>query len=163
MFAVLLAAAALAITAAAKQPTSVADPVLTPGVVRSDLTLEQIRATKWGEDHRLVSAAMKAQVYARYGFTGRTDPRCTPDPAHRAQTCEIDHRVPRCAGGADDLKNLSPQPYGGPWNAHDKDRVEAHVCRLIVTGAISLEAAQAIFLGDWTVAYLEFFGAPPTR
>lgn len=143
-----------------RQPTSVADSILTPGVVRADLTLDQIKATKWGLDHRLVTAAMKAQTYARYGFTGPHDPRCTPNPKFPAQTCEVDHKVPRCAAGADDILNLSPQPYGGDYNAHQKDRVEAKVCRMLVHDQIGLTDAQAIFLGDWTVTYDAWFGAP---
>jgi hypothetical protein len=141
------------------QPTSVADAVLTPGVVRQDLTLEQIKTTKWGDDHRAVTEAMKAEVYRRYGFSGPKDPRCTPD--RNGETCEVDHRLPRCAGGADAIENLSPQPYGGAWNAHMKDRVEDRACRAIQDGSMSLTDAQAIFLGDWTVTYRTWFGDPP--
>lgn len=153
-------AAALVAMGGAPQPTSVADPTLTPGVVRSDITLEQIKVTKWGQDRRAVTAAMKATVYRRYGFSGPHDPRCTPDA--NGKTCEVDHRVPRCAGGADDIANLSPQPYGGPWNAHMKDRVEDHACKLLDAGQINLPQAQAIFLGDWTETYRQWFGEPPT-
>lgn len=147
----------------APQPTSVADPKLTPGVTRSDLTPDQIKATKWGHDARAVTTAMKAEVYREYGFSGRTDPRCTPDPNDQKQTCEVDHRVPRCLGGADVIGNLSPQPYGGPWNAHMKDRVEARACKLFDAGQLDLKAAQAIFLGDWTVTYRQWFGDPAAK
>jgi hypothetical protein len=136
MFSILLAAAVA--LSPVKQPTSVADPILTPGVVRTDLTLDQIKATKWGLDRRLVSARMKAEVYARYGFSGPHDLRCTPNPKDPRRTCEVDHRVPRCAGGADDIANLSPQPYGGDYNAHQKDRVEVKVCRMLIHDQIAL-------------------------
>lgn len=151
---------AVAVVGGQPQPTSVADPILTPGVVRTDLTLEQIKATHWGKDHRLVTDAMKREVFARYGFSGDDDPRCTPNPNAPKQRCEIDHRVPRCAGGADDILNLSPEPYGGPWGARMKDRVEARACRRLVRDQITLDAAQAIFLGDWTVTYRAWFGEP---
>jgi hypothetical protein len=142
------------------QPTSVANMNLSPGEVRTDLTEAQIRATKWGHDERAVTEAMKAEVYARYGFSGRSDPRCTPDPNDPKQTCEVDHRIPRCLGGADVIANLSPQPYGGPWNAHMKDRVEARACKLFSTGKLPLGEARSIFTGDWTVTYREWFGEP---
>lgn len=157
----LLAALAAAVAmGGAPQATSVADPHLTPGKVRSELTIAQICATRWGEDHRAVTAAMKRQVYQRYGFAGPKDPRCTPDRTGR--TCEVDHRVPRCVGGADDLANLSPQPYGGAWNAHMKDRVEDQACRAVcaLVKPMPLKEAQAAFLGDWTLTYRAWFGTP---
>lgn len=154
-----LLAAAVAM-GGALQPTSVGDGKLSPGVVRSDLTIAKICATKWGLDHRAVTAGMKAQVYRRYGFSGPHDPRCTADRTGR--TCEVDHRVPRCAGGADDIANLSPQPYGGAWNAHMKDRVEDQACKAIcaIVKPMPLAGAQAAFLGDWTVTYRAWFGEP---
>lgn len=161
MLAALLAAAVA--MGGALQPTSVADPKLSPGIVRSDLTVAQICATKWGLDHRAVTASMKAQVYRRYGFAGPKDPRCTADRTGR--TCEVDHRVPRCAGGADDMANLSPQPYGGAWNAHMKDRVEDQACKAIcaLVKPMPLGEAQAAFLGDWTITYRAWFGEPLTK
>jgi hypothetical protein len=42
------------------------------------LTLEEICATKWGEDRRAVTAAMKAQVFRSYGLSGNQDAACKP-------------------------------------------------------------------------------------
>lgn len=128
---------------------------LTPGVIRPELTLQQICAVKWGQDRRAVTEAMKMEVFREYGYPlGQKDPRCP---------CEIDHRVPRSLGGADDIKNLSVQSYSGPWNAHDKDRVEDNAARSIClpAGGMSLDKARAIFLGNWTDRYRELFGIPP--
>ena len=133
---------------------SVADPALTPGVVRP-LTVEQICATRWGRDERAVTAAMKRETFRRYGLTGRTDPRCSP------QRCEVDHRIGREIGGADVLENLAPQPYGGPWNAHDKDRLENRLHVLVCAGSMTLPAAQDALRSDWTGAYVLVFGAVP--
>lgn len=151
--------AALAAAAALVLP----DPKLTPGVTRPDLTVAQICATKWGHDHRAVTQAMKAQVFAAYGFSGNADPRCVPDPKAPAQRCEIDHLISRELGGADDVANLWPQPYGGTWNAHDKDRLENRLHLLVCAPeqALPLAAAQAAIRGDWTAAYLKFLGAKP--
>lgn len=130
------------------------DDVLTPGVIRPELTLETICATKWGKDRRAVTEAMKRKVFEEYGYPlGQKDPRCP---------CEIDHRYPRSIGGADAVENLSVQSYRGPWNAHDKDRAEdiaaASICK---AGGMSLDAARAMFAGKWSDAYMRLFGVPP--
>jgi hypothetical protein len=57
---------AAVVAALAGLPTYAADlpnPHLTPGVARTDLTLEQICTTKWGRDVRAVTAAMKRKVF----------------------------------------------------------------------------------------------------
>src|SRR5690349_12078228 len=131
----LFLAAALAATAP--------DPTLTPGEWRTDLSREQICATHWGHDARHVSSAMKRAVYNEYLFSGPRDPRCP---------CEIDHRVPRSLGGADGVRNLWPQSYRGRWNAHMKDRLEDYAHRAVCSGALSLDAARAWFMGDWRQA-----------
>jgi|SRR4051794_12315911 hypothetical protein len=66
-------AAALALLLAT--PTLAADlpnPNLTPGVARTDLTLDQICTTKWGRDVRVVSGAMKRKVFEAYRLTDRS-------------------------------------------------------------------------------------------
>ena len=88
----------------------VPDLTKTPGVVNSSLTKSKICGTKWGKDERHVTAAMKQEVFALYGYSGYNDPHCVPD-AH-GKTCEIDHLISRELGGADDAKNLWPEAYG---------------------------------------------------
>jgi hypothetical protein len=145
-----------AIALAAVLVVDVPDPALTPGAARTDLSLQQIQSTQWGHDRRHVDEEMKAKVYAEYGYTGPDDPNCD------GGGCEIDHRLPRCAGGADEVQNLWVQRYGShPWNAHLKDRLETAVCEDLKAGRITLQAAQAEFLGgDWRDAYVKRFGAP---
>jgi hypothetical protein len=133
------------------------DPELTPGVVRSELSLPEICSAKWGKDARAVTAAMKREAFRRYGYSGNDDPRC--DNANsRTQRCEIDHRMPRELGGADDLRNIWPQPYFGTWNAHRKDRLENLIHRKVCARELTLEEGQAIFLGDWTQGYRKYLG-----
>lgn len=94
--------------------------LVTPGRAVDGITLHKICHTKWGKDARHVTAAMKRQVFANYGLTGNTDPACIRD-AH-GQRCEVDHLISRELGGADDVRNLWPQPYGSqPWNAVHRD------------------------------------------
>jgi len=116
-------------------------------------------STKWGRDARKVTAAMKQQAFENYGLTGNTDKACTPDKNGRR--CEIDHLVPRQLGGADDVKNLWPQPYGGePWNAVRKDRVENRLQKEVCAGRMSLRKAQQEISRDYRIPFRRYFGAP---
>lgn len=136
------------------------DPQLTPGAVRP-LTPHAICATRWGEDPRAVTEAMKHDVFAAYGFTGNDDPRCRSTRENRR--CEIDHLVPRSLGGADVTANLWPQAYAvGKWNATRKDRLEhrmhAAACRLrpeLRAGFVA--EAQHGFMTDWRALYLRVY------
>lgn len=140
------------------------DPKLTPGVVRDDLTLEQICSTKWGQDARLVTEKMKKQVTAEY-----------PGDCPSGKT-EIDHLLSRELGGADDVRNLWKQCYEAPvagkkpsevaeFGAHKKDRLEndfgKRVC-LPVTDPMhmTLEQARAALSSNWVAAYIERYGDP---
>ena len=107
---------------------------------------------KWGRDQRAVTQAMKRKVFEEYGYPKlNKDPRCP---------CEIDHRVPRELLGGDDIRNLWVQRYSGPYNAHDKDRLENFEHKAVCTGQMSLKAAQSVFLGDWTQEYDRIYGKP---
>jgi hypothetical protein len=129
------------------------DPEKTPGVCRTDLTKEQICATKWGKDHRAVTAAMKKQVFLSYGYPKlNKDPRCP---------CEIDHLCSRELGGADVIENLWVQSYRGPWNARDKDRVENKLNKVMCAGPLSLQEAQDEIVSDWKASYQRHIGARP--
>lgn len=135
------------------------DPLLTPGVVRTDIDQDNICATRWGKDARHVTAAMKREVFARYGLTGNDDPACIRDKNGRK--CEIDHLISRELGGADDVDNLWPQPYGGsPWNAVRKDKVENRLHKEVCAGAITLEDAQREISVDYRIPYIRYFGEP---
>ena len=132
---------------------------VTPGVTVSGITLRKICRTKWGKDARHVTAAMKQQVFANYGLTGNKDPACIRD-AH-GRRCEIDHLISRELGGADDVKNLWPQPYGSqPWNAVRKDCVETRLHKEVCAGHITLKQAQDAIRFDWTSAYLRYYEHP---
>lgn len=129
----------------------VPDDAITPGVVRN-LSAEKICSTKWGADRRNVTKAMKAEAYARYNLAPWEGECAKP------KGCEVDHRVPRELGGEDNIDNLWAEPFGGSCNAHNKDRLENRVHKEMCAGDLTLEDAQAIFLGDWRPAYVERFG-----
>jgi hypothetical protein len=136
------------------------DRRLTPGVVRHDLTLQKICSTKWGKDARHVTATMKRQAFASYGLSGNSDPRCVRDK--KGRRCEIDHLISRELGGADEIKNLWPQPYGTqPWNAARKDRLENRLHQEVcIKKTITLAQARNGIGRDWTVLYRRYFGDP---
>lgn len=118
----------------------------TPGVIaHRDLTT--ICTTKWGKDSRHVTEAMKRRTYDRYRATKVKD-RC----------CEIDHLLSRDLGGADDERNLWPQPW---TQARLKDRVEVEAKKRVCARRVDLAETQATMMRDWTVLYRDWFGALP--
>lgn len=136
---------------------AIPDRSITPGVV-AITSMETICNTKWGRDRRHVTSSMKREVFARYGLIGNKDKACLVDKHGRR--CEIDHLVSRELGGADDVDNLWPQPYGGLWNAAMKDRIENRLYREVCSGVISLEHAQNEIRLDWRIPYRRYFGEP---
>jgi hypothetical protein len=150
----LAVAAPLALWSLTALAGALPDHRLTPGTFNPSLSVAAICSTKWGKDARHVTAAMKRQVFTEYGLTGNTDPYCQP------KGCEIDHLISRELGGSDAVKNLWPQSYAGPWNAHEKDRLENLLHRDVCSGAITLDKARTSIAGDWTAAYRQLFGSP---
>ena len=136
----------------------VPDLVKTPVRASDELTQEAFCATKWGKDARHVTAGMKAQVFSAYGLTGNDDPSCAPDKHGRR--FEIDHLISRELGGADEVGNLWPQCYNGPWGAAAKDRLENRLHKEMCAGSITLQQAQDMLVHDWRVAYRYYFGEP---
>lgn len=122
------------------------DSGATPGIVAVEtevdgkmvpLTLEVLCTKKWGKDARHVSTSMKKRVCAAYG--AQTCPS--------AQLWELDHLVSRELGGADDEKNLWPEPLG---QAHIKDRIENLLHKRVCNKQMTLEEAQKGIAEDWT-------------
>lgn len=71
---------------------------------------------------------------------------------------ELDHLIPPELGGADDPKNLWPQPYLSEWNAHLKDALEDRLHQMVCQDEITLAAAQHELATDWIAAYKKYFG-----
>jgi lysozyme family protein len=120
------------------------NPALTPGEVRP-ISLADICGTRWGTDRRFVSEAMKRHVFAAYGIAWS-----------KRAAYEVDHKIPRSLGGADDVLNLWPQPWAGEWGARKKDRLEVKLGTLVCTGQISLGAAHSAIRENWVAAYRRF-------
>jgi hypothetical protein len=66
-------------------------------------------------------------------------------------------------GGSNDVRDLFLEPCFGPYNAHDKDRLEDYLHRQVETGAMSLAEAQTEISGNlWVWSYRHYSGRPPS-
>jgi hypothetical protein len=100
---------------------------------------------------RAVSKATKQEACREYGV----------DSAHcTGKLYEIDHLISLELGGANDIKNLWPQPYLPTPGAREKDKVENWLHRQVCEGKMTLTAAQDAIARDWYLVYLEM---PITR
>jgi hypothetical protein len=128
--------------------TVVPDPILTPGAVRTT-DAGEICSTGTRE-LRHWSRARDDRIMIEYGLP----PGPHPD-------FEVDHLVPLGIGGADDDKNLWPEPRRAiepQWNAERKDDLEFRLRELICSGQLDVSEAQRAIADDWTEAYRRFFG-----
>lgn len=114
----------------------------TPGVARPDATKEQICAKSFRTGvYRNTTAKMKAASYAEYGVKN------TPGKY------EVDHLISLQLGGADDPRNLWPEPYLPRPGAREKDVVEGYLHRQICSGQITLAEAQREITTNWLKVY----------
>jgi hypothetical protein len=97
---------------------------------------------------------------SQYGITDCVVSGSTPDsPPTCGALYELDHLIPRSLGGADAVENLWPERLEGPCNAHHKDRLEVFAHKEFCAGRLTLDAARALFTGDWRLEYRKRFGA----
>jgi hypothetical protein len=116
-----------------------------------------------GAANPLVTQANIQQTVCVAGYTARIRPaRAYTDKLKLQQMrerglpgtpadYEEDHRLDLAGGGApSDPANLWPQPWP---EARLKDRLETYTHREMCAGRMTLAQVQAIFLGDFWVAY----------
>jgi hypothetical protein len=65
-----------------------------------------------------------------------------------------------CAGGSNDIENLWYQPAENRWKGknfgyHEKDNLEAWVCKQIIAGKLDPKVAYQRLSTDWVAFYLE--------
>jgi hypothetical protein len=130
---------AVAAPAHAQSPHTTVDPVLTPGMVRF-LSRSQVCTIKWGLDRRHITEKDKRTVAAWYGV-----------PWEQRGQYEFDHLIPRQLAGADDVRNLWPQPLTEAKK--QKDRLENLLHRLVCSGELSLHEAQEEIRRDWRASF----------
>lgn len=101
---------------------------------------------------RNVSERLKRDIYRRDGVPGGNHTGICAG----AEGCELDHRVSLELGGNNSAANLMVQPYTGPCNAHQKDKLENRLHRMICAGVIQPKDAQHQIYYDWKSAYRKY-------
>lgn len=122
------------------------DLQLTPGAAGT-VSAADVCRPGFARQMRDVPETTKRQVYKEYGVT-----------PERGERFEIDHLVPLELDGANDKRNLWPQPFAGIWTAGQKDRLENALHREVCRGQEPLEQAQKEIKQDWIGAYQRRFG-----
>jgi hypothetical protein len=123
----------------------VPDSSLTPGATRAAQREEICPVRPAG--FYPIPATLAYRVFEKYGIR---------DPKPR--TYEIDYLITPALGGADDIRNLWPQPFtSGEWNAHIKDALEDHLHEQVCADKLDLETAQRDIATNWIAAYQKYF------
>jgi hypothetical protein len=125
---------------------SLPDRFLTPGMTRQ-VSLVEVCSMPHEEVIREVPNSLRQQVFGEYGLkvTNKED-------------YEIDYLITPGLGGANDIRNLWPEPYKShEWNARVKDALEERLHQLVCAHQISLEQAQKEISSDWIAAYKRYF------
>lgn len=155
---VLIVAAIICVwVAAALAQSSLPDSTKTPGIV-TDITADELCAKGFTtKTIRNVTAEEKAVVYESYGLKDHVGACHCPVTNKAGKTkdegCEIDHLVSLEIGGSNDQENLWPQSYCGQMNAHDKDKLENELHRLVCAKMITLQQAQSEISTDWVASF----------
>lgn len=119
------------------------DPLKTPGVVRRATTETDVCTPGFTSTIRNVNGGTKDEVFISY--LGAV-PANTTD-------YEIDHFISLELGGANDIRNLWPQPYAPLPGARQKDVVETYLKREVCAKRFNLDQVQRIISIDWYACY----------
>ena len=121
------------------------DARLTPGATLR-ATRESV-CTEPNTKNRAVPVALRRKVFESYGLSN-VSPR----------DYEVDYLITPALGGADDIHNLWPQPYGYTvWNAEVKDALEDRLREMVCDGSLDLTEAQQEIAVNWIAAYKKYF------
>lgn len=122
---------------------------LTPGATRQ-VTIQEVCAAPREEVISNVSVSLRRKVFQEYGMVNA-----------RAEDYEIDYLIAPQLGGAQDIRNLWPEPYRARvWNAHVKDALEERLHEMVCSGQLDLSTAQHEIASDWIAAYKKYFHTP---
>jgi hypothetical protein len=122
------------------------DRSLTPGATRA-VSMGDICSMDHDEVVRPVPEVLQKKVFQEYGLRNV-----------RAENYEVDYLISPGLGGADDIRNLWPEPrYNTTWNSFVKDQLEDYLHESVCRGKISLASAQKDVASDWISAYKKYF------
>ena len=154
VFTVLIFGLQVAASATSRDP-GLPNSSLTPGATNPQVTQSNIHSTicvsgftKTIRPPESYTYHLKySQLDGGYNYKGDTS---TSD-------YEEDHLVPLEVGGnPTSVKNLWPEPWLVTWNAGKKDQLENKMHSLVCSGAISLVAAQKVFMTNWIAGYQKY-------
>jgi anti-sigma factor RsiW len=118
---------------------------LTPGATRQ-VALQDLCSGQYSKNAQVIPVVQR-QVFARYGLEN-------VEPG----AYEVDYLITPALGGADDIRNLWPQPYSSTiWNAAVKDELEDRLHTMVCSGELDLASAQQDIARDWIGAYKKYF------
>jgi Putative zinc-finger len=119
---------------------------LTPGAI-VPVTQREVCGADAAKAAPVVPVSLKRKVFEMYGVT-------PPQP----DAYEVDYLITPELGGATDIRNLWPEPYGNTvWNAHVKDQLEDLLHEKVCRGDLDLATAQHDISTDWIEAYRKYF------
>jgi hypothetical protein len=122
------------------------DPSLTPGATRR-VAISDVCSMAHEEVVGEVSTSLRQEVLQKYGIVNA-----------QAIDYEIDYLIAPGLGGAEDIRNLWPEPYTARrWNAHVKDALEERLHEMVCGGELDLSTAQRDIATDWIAAYKKYF------
>jgi hypothetical protein len=111
------------------------------------VALADLCSSSGDEVMRAVSSSMQQQVLHAYGI------RNLP-----ANAFEVDYLITPGLGGAEDLRNLWPEPrFNTTWNSYVKDQLEDRLHRMVCERKIPLSEAQRDIATNWIAAYKKYF------
>lgn len=119
---------------------------LTPGATRP-VAIADICSMDHEEVIRTVPGALQQKVFQEYGM------RNVPIANY-----EVDYLITPGLGGADDIRNLWPEPrFNTTWNSFVKDQLEDYLHQSVCSRKVSLATAQKDVASDWISAYKKYF------
>jgi len=122
------------------------DPHLTPGATTA-AAVSDICSMNHDDVVRPVQSTLQRAVLQEYGMREAT-----------TANYHIDFLISPGLGGAEDLRNLWPEPrYNTVWNSFVKDQLEDYLHHSVCGGRISLVTAQQDIAGNWISAYKKYF------
>lgn len=125
--------------------TALPNRSLTPGYTRP-VKLSELCSRRQSNAPSDEDISVEQRVFREYGLPFSTT------------SYEVDYLIAPDLGGADDVRNLWPEPYGSTdWNAHVKDELESRLHTMVCDGQIDLATAQRDIATDWIAAYKRYF------
>ncbi len=122
------------------------DANLTPGVTRPISKAEVCEPRGPGSDLE-APVELQQAVFQEYGIA-----------PSGGRAYEVDYLITPELGGANDIRNLWPEPYFTTvWNARVKDALEDRLHEMVCQGDLDLATAQHDLSTDWIGAYKRYF------